>query len=543
MFHWFRNTVRRILAATTSSPASWFVEWIRGNDVLSESDSGIPVDGQTCLKYAPVWNAVNRVCGRVAQLPLILYEWTDADQKKKRRATEHPAYRLLKREPNKQMIPAVFKELVQYHALVFGNGRAEIVRNGRADPTALIPLLPDRTKTVLINGDKWHITEVIVDAETQRTEKRKIRDENCLHIPGLGYDGIAGYALWDLAKNSWGLGLGQEKRANKFYRNNAVPGLILEAPAGTFEDDEEAKKFLTAFREMQEGLDNTARTGLLRNGIKATKLSMSDQESQTVEQRKFQRQDVALWFMLETILGDDETVSYNSLEQKHLAELINCLNIWLVKWQEECERKLLREREKLADRHFIRFSTGALLRTDMKTTYTMLSAAVRGTIMTQNEAREVIDLPPVDGGDELKNPAITPGNPPPPEESAGKDGAGDEKDGKEEKGQAKEMQDRLRGVIAGRLAELAAVEVKRIEAAAATPETFTKWVNGFYAKWQKTLTDAVQSLAGSDQSAETIAVAWCEESRRLLAAEPFDDIAPTLWTERAGELADQLTSL
>ena len=535
MLKWLRNAMRRILGSTTSKPANWFIDWIRGD---TGSDSGIGVDGKTCLRYAPVWNAVNRICGRVAQLPLIVHEWTDAAQTVKRPAMEHPAYRLLKRQPNRLMTPAVFKELVQYHAVVSGNGRCEIVRNERGDPIELIPLLPDLTETVLLNGEKWHITKVVVDDETQETKEYKIRDENCLHIPGLGYDGVAGFTLWDLAKNSFGLGLGQEKRANKFYRNNAVPGLLLEAPPGVFEDDEEAKKFLAAFREMHEGLDNTSRTGLLREGIKANKLSLSDQESQTVEQRKFQRQDVALWFMLETILGDDESVSYNSLEQKHLAELINCLNPWLVKWQEECERKLLREREKLADTHFIRFQTGALLRTDTKTTYEMLTTAVRGMIMTINEARAIIDLPPVEGGDQLQNPAITPAN-----TTAEEVGEETDDEVNDDEGGQVDAQDRLRRVIAARLGELAAVEVKRIEAAAAKPHTFSAWADRFYKRWQGTLSDALRPMV-ADESAGEISAAWCAKSRELISAVPIADMAevtiPALWTDRAQAIASQL---
>jgi HK97 family phage portal protein len=517
-----KAAIRRFLMSTTSRPAQWFIDWVRGGH---ESDSGISLDGKTVLRYAPVWYAVRRISGHVAQLPLVLYR-RDGERGKER-AAEHPAYAIVKRRPNAMMTASVFRELLQYHALVWGNGRAAIARNRRGDPIELIPLLPDRTVTVLVNGAKWHVSDLVGDDGT--ITKVKFPDADVLHIVGLGYDGLAGYPLWELAKNSWGMGMGAEKFTNRFYRNNAVPGLILEAPAGVLADDEEAKKFLAAFREMQEGLDNVNKTALLREGIKATKLANSAEESQTIETRQFQRQEVALWFLLEAITGDDKSVSYSSLEQKHLAYLVNCLNGWLVKWQEQCEDKLLREREKAADSHLFRFSTGALLRSDMATTVTTLTTAVRGMLMTVNEARDLLDMNPMEGGDVLVNPAITPG----PagggdqggtagdgraagREPAGEDGISDSTGGLTAS-RSPSLQARLQAVIRGRLQELAAVETKRAADLASRPEALAEW----YERWEATLGQALVGLLpvdldNRDSEADRIAVAWVGESQDRL---------------------------
>lgn len=508
MLGWIRAQMQRLLGSTTSRPGQWFLDWLHGSGTR-ESDSGIRLDGKTALRYAPVWYAVRRISGHVAQLPLVLYQRTG--DRAKRRATEHPAYRLCKRAPNSLMTASVFRELLQYHALIWGNGRAVIIRNRRGDPIELVPLLPDRTKTVLVAGEKWHISEIVVDEATGQTESRKFRDADVLHIIGLGFDGITGYPLWELGKNSWGLGLAGEKYTNRFYRNNAVPGLLLEAPAGVFRDDEEAKKFLTAFREMQEGLDNASKTALLREGIKATKLSNTAAEAQQIETRQFQRQEVALWFLLEAITGDDKSVSYSSLEQKHIAYLVNCLNGWLVKWQEQCEEKLLREREKAADSHFFRFSTGALLRSDTKTTVTTLTMAVRGMLMTINEARDLLDLDEIEGGDDLLNPAITPGK-----ASDAGGGSGQGNGGQENGGQGNEdpaLQQRLRAVVRGRLQDLADVERRRVKDLAGDAERVAAW----YERWEATLATALGQLLGERQNCELLAgqmaTAWIAESQ------------------------------
>jgi len=529
--------IRRWLASTTSKPASWFVSWIHQE---RESESGVAVDGKTALRYAPVWNAVNRICGRLSQLPLVLYEQTSA--RTKQRAVKHPAYRLLKNQPNALMTPAIFKEVLQYHALLWGNGRAVIVRDRRGDPAELVPLLPDDTTTVLVNGVKWHVSEIAVD-ETGHKETFKFRDEDVLHVAGLGYDGLAGFALFDLARNSWGLGLAEEKAASRLHANYGIPGLLLEAPQGVFADDEEAKKFLNAFRDAHEGLDNRGKTGLLREGIKASKIAQTGQEMQSVESRGFQREEAGLWFLLESMLGIESSVSYNSLEQKQLAELINCLNPWLVKWQEECWRKLLREREKLADSHFWRWSTGALLRSDTYTTYQTLTMGVRGRLITPNEAREILDLDPIDGGDELQNPAID------VRRQADKSDPSDQSDSSDPSDPSAA---RLQAVITARLQDLAGVERQRLAAAMDKPASFRDWASEYYARWQDTLAAALRPLVAPTDVpaatlADTIAVAWCAESQRLLY-DPDDQ--PTWsatdrsvldqWADRAARLAESL---
>ena len=64
------------------------------------------------------------------------------------------------------------------------------------------------------------------------------------------------------------------------------------------------------------------------------------------------------------------------------------------------ENKLLTTAEIAAGYH-IKFDTSVLLRTEFKTMVETLSAAVSNFLMTPNEAREKIDLPAKEGGDQL----------------------------------------------------------------------------------------------------------------------------------------------
>jgi hypothetical protein len=202
----------------------------------------------------------------------------------------------------------------------------------------------------------------------------------------------------------------------------------------------------------------------------------------------------------------------------------------------------LREREIEADSHFFRWSTGALLRSDTKTTYETLTAGVRGRIITPNEAREVLDLEPIEGGDELQNPAI--------DVRRAQSDTSDESDESDtsdtsDRSDDESLRARLRATIADRLQDLAAVERSRVEAAAAKPGGGLA-IREFYGRWETTLAKALLPLVpAGDISGEMIAAqtarAWCQESLRLLSGEPLASLTVTAgWPDRAARLAESL---
>ncbi|MCA9130905.1 MAG: phage portal protein, partial [Planctomycetales bacterium] len=216
-------------------------------------------------------------------------------------------------------------------------------------------------------------------------------------------------------------------------------------------------------------------------------------DAEMTDNRKFQRQDAALWLGLEQILGDDSSVSYNSLEQKNLAYLMNCLNRWLVRWEEELAYKLLSTLEFQNDSHYIKFNSAALLRSDHKTTVESLSLAINSTIMSPNEAREKLDMLPYDGGDTHQNPAITPG------------GSAMETD--------TVVVDTGNAAVVARLQHLIGVEARRVEQAASKGRNYVGWVDAFYAdNWEPKLANWFEELGIDRDAAST----YCRESKRRL---------------------------
>lgn len=438
--------------------------------VFGKDKHGDGMTVQKALSYPPVWNAVSKITGHIAALPLNLHRETSAGIKKQ---LKHSGYRLLRVKSNRYQTPFVFKRQLQAHALLIGNGYGYI----KPDRSEIIPLLADRVDTMLVEGEKVHFykperderltLQADIQAAMQRSKSQgkaeviALADSEILHIPGLSYDGVKGESLITLAARSWNLGIGAEHTERGRQKRGYSGGLMLEAPDTSMLKQKDAEEFLKWFRENHDGEENAGKTGLLTRGIKANVLNMSASDSQFIENRKFQRQEAALWFLLESILGDDSSVSYNSLEQKNLAYLQNCLGPWLKVWEEECETKLLTESE-IERGYYFKFNDGALLRTDKQTTATIAATLRAANMLSANEGREWFELPPYEGGDGFENPNTT-------SQPAG----------------AAAPQPQPNAVVQARFERLLEVEAKQA-VTACKASNFVAKVERLYAKWVKT---------------------------------------------------------
>lgn len=459
----------------------------------TNTDGSTRVSEANALTYPPAWYAVNKIAGHVAQMPLTVKRRSDGGAESD---TSHIAYRAVKTRPNTYQTAAVFKSQLMMHYLLWGNARAAIYRSGGT--IELLPLLPYDTCTIWDDGQKWHVTKLqrdtrltLIEDMLENPESQvAYMDSDVLHMPWVTSNGIDGIGALYAGKRSLGMGIDAEKHVAKSLSKGFSGRAMLEAPQGAFRKEEDAREFLDEFNKRHKGSEGDE-VGMLREGIKLNIVSNSARDNQLIEQRVFQRQDAALIFMLESMIGDDASVSYNSLEQKHLAYLVNCLGPILVKWEEECNEKLLSDAEKRADSHFFKFNTGALLRTDYPTTIATLSQALQARIITRNEAREKLDLNTVEGGDAFENPNIDTrqdeNTPSEPEDDNSGDGS--------------QPQSRRADAVRSRLQHMLGVEVKRVKAATGNKD-YIAWADRFYSRWQTTFGDVIAELGGDESLAD-----------------------------------------
>jgi HK97 family phage portal protein len=394
-------------------PAEWLMDQlgVGRTSVNSHSINAIPA----------VWYALQKISGDIGKMPLEP-RITRPDGRGSEPLRTHATYSLLRDQPNEYQTSDVFKELIQLHALSWGNGRAWINRNGLT-PTELVPLLPDRTDTVMVEGKKFHCTMPEIDDPilfrdlmTETVASGKIDnkmivlpDRDVLHIVGLGFDGVKGWNIGRVFEDVLSAGRAGHRLTRKQTEKGFTGKIMLSDTGGAFsgrDAQKEAEEFLEQFRKRYTNEADGEIAGMLRRGMTAEVLTMSNADAQLIEQMRFNRQDVMLIFGLQHIPGDSSATSYNSLEQKKLDTLESTNDRWMTRWEMQCDMKLRTQKEKKDRRIYFKFNAGSRLRTDIGTTAQVLSTLVRSTIMTRNEAREKLEMNPVDGGDEFVNPAI-----------------------------------------------------------------------------------------------------------------------------------------
>ena len=389
-----------------------------GDDFLAAvgiSKDEISINRNTIFKLSAVKKAVSLISGDIAKLPLNVFVRQGEGKKKDK---SHPAFKLLHHKSNNIMTAFVFKQTLQSHALLEGNGYAFISRRDNI-PTKLILLDPDRSVTfpVLINGEIAYATNVkslsdhfvrlhiptIQDIPVDGTTEI-IKAEDMIHIKGLSHNGIIGLSIFDLAAESIGLGLSMQRYSTKFFSNSANPSIVVEHPS--LLSPEAVTNLRKSFERLYSGLKNSHRAILLEDGMTLKSFSVNAKDAQLIESKDFSLRDIANWFDIPPHkLGDSSKTSFSSLEQENLTYLVETLDRWLVNWEEELRDKLLSEQEKENDTHTIEFNREALIRTDLKTKGEFLRISLGGRPwMTQNEARSILGLNPRPDGDTIREP-------------------------------------------------------------------------------------------------------------------------------------------
>ena len=354
---------------------------------MGSSASGKRVNERTSMQMTAVYSCVRILSEAVASLPLNVYRYTDSGGKEK--AIDHTLYRLLHDEPNPEMSSFIFRETLMTHLLLWGNAYAQIIRNGKGEVIALYPLMPDR---MTVDRDKngklyYKYTKSNDDAPTMENGSVYLDSSDVLHIPGLGFDGLVGYSPIAMAKNAIGLAIAAEEYGSKFYANGAAPSGVLEHP-GTLKDP---AKVRDSWNSTFGGSSNSHKVAVLEEGMKYTPISISPNEAQFLETRKFQINEIARIFRVPPhMVGDLEKSSFSNIEQQSLEFVKYTLDPWVIRWEQALYRTLLSDEEKKT--LFFKFNVEGLLRGDYASRMNGYATARQNGWMSANDIRELEDL-------------------------------------------------------------------------------------------------------------------------------------------------------
>nr|DAE75780.1 MAG TPA: Portal [Caudoviricetes sp.] len=364
---------------------------------MGGSTSGKTVTERSAMQMTAVYSCVRILAEAIAGLPLHVYRYNSDGGKEK--AIDHSLYLILHDEPNPEMSSFVFRETLMTHLLLWGNAYAQIIRNSKGEVMALYPLMPNKMSVDRDeNGQLYYQYLRSVDEVGGKSETVILKPTDVLHIPGLGFDGLVGYSPIAMAKNAIGLAIATEEYGAKFFANGAAPSGVLEHP-GTIKDPQRVRE---AWQSQFGGSQNSGKIAVLEEGMKYTPISISPEQAQFLETRKFQINEIARIFRVPPhMVGDLEKSSFSNIEQQSLEFVKYTLDPWVIRWEQSIMRTLLTPEEKKS--YFVKFNLEGLLRGDYQSRMNGYATARQNGWMSANDIRELenLDRIPAEAGGDL----------------------------------------------------------------------------------------------------------------------------------------------
>lgn len=359
--------------------------------LFGRTTSGKPVNERTAMQTTAVYACVRILAEAVASLPLHVYEYQDDGGKKL--VHDHPLYYLLHDEPNPEMTSFVFRETLMSHLLIWGNAYAQIIRDGAGRVLGMYPLLPDKMEVQ--RDDKGNIYYVYSrNSDENPTFKEygniKLKAEDVLHIPGLGFDGLIGYSPIAMAKNAVGMTLACEEYGASFFANGANPGGVLEHP-GVLKDPSKVRE---SWNSVYRGVSNAHKIAVLEEGMKYQQIGIPPEEAQFLETRKFQINEIARLYRIPPhMVGDLDKSSFSNIEQQSLEFVKYTLDPWVIRWEQSLQRSLLLPGEK--GKYFIKLNVDGLLRGDYQSRMNGYAVGRQNGWFSVNDIREMENMNPI----------------------------------------------------------------------------------------------------------------------------------------------------
>lgn len=379
------------------------------------ASSGVYVNAETAMAVAAVYACVTRIAGGISTIPAHIYERTWNDQRReyeRRRVDNADLWWLLNEQPSAAYTASSHWSHMLDHKLLRGDGYTEIRRKRSGTISELVPFPWD---AVMPDRQTQEVGARLMYSVNDGMRTRGVEQDDMLHVPGFGFDGIRGCSVIShAARNAAGNALAMDMYAGRFFANGAHASIVLEATGKV--DDTLAEQLRKSYRERYSGLENAHKNPLvLSQGVKATALNITPEDAQLIDSRRYQVIDVARAFGVPPhMIGETSaSTSWGSgIEEMNIAFVMYTLQPHLVSIEQELNRKLFR-----TAKYFIEFDRDALLAANLQAQGNLFKSALGGPgsgpgWMSQNEVRKAKNLPPVDGGDKLFNPEAKPATTP-----------------------------------------------------------------------------------------------------------------------------------
>lgn len=250
--------------------------------------SGVTVSPYSAFQVSAWWCGIEVKSGDMSVLDWRVFRRVGNDDRE--RATGHAVQKVLD-QPNEFMCSQVFWQTIFAHQFGWGNGYAEIEWDNAGRPLALWPILP---------CDIEPVVQVVFDNQGRQKSKLwyryrgqyRLEAENVLHFPGLGFDGIRGYSVVTLARQTLGTAMAASQFGGAFFGNGTWMGVGLQSAKVLGAEGRENLR--QSVNEMHQGAKNAFKLFVVEDGLTFANVpTVSPKEAQSVETQEHYITEVA----------------------------------------------------------------------------------------------------------------------------------------------------------------------------------------------------------------------------------------------------------
>lgn len=442
----------------------------------ARADAGVDVTHESVLGLPAVQQGVKILAGAMASMDVQLMQRVAVPSGKSRiepvighKGDIVARNRSVRRETSSgaTMSACTFRSSMMNHAIIAGDGFSAIQRNNGGEPlqTTLLPPYPHTHVEFDDSGRVIIKTTITYGPNGLHTKEFRLMPINVFQIKNLSHDGLSGYPLTEIAANALGLGLATYKYGGKSYANGTKLSGVLQDAA--FPGDDIIEANVARWMAANAGLDNAGKIAYLTGGTTFEPFSMTNIDAQLVQMLDQQPKIVARLLNLPPfLLGITESSGLK------MAELITffirfTLQDWICSWASEQRLKLLTEEEWQRGDLFFQYDTTRFLKMTFGEHVAALVQATGGPFIVPDEARDSLEMNPIEGGDKLL------------ERSTGAPRETPDHGGSEER--LKSAENMIQRLIHNGVQALAKVESQKVSAAVRKPG-FPDWLDGYYAK-------------------------------------------------------------
>jgi HK97 family phage portal protein len=359
-----------------------WTSWVKGEDFITEN----------ALKEQNYLAGLNILGNTIAKLPLVVKQTTDKGEIE---AEDYYLYDLLRLRPNSSM--NTFQCLKSLVMLYKHNGASGLFidRDFKGKVKGLYPckILQFTIDNVgLIKSTKEN--KVLIDFECAGVQGSCF-DKDMIILRDNSLDGINSKSTKSYIKDTFDTNL----QAQAYQKDLFANGLTNKAVVQFVTDEKDEKELRKAQDKFNRLYSSKGRIFTVPVGFNVQPLNLSLVDSQFAELKLSGKKDVATALGIPFGLLDNGSIT----EQDNISYLTNTISPILTQLEQEFDYKVLGMDRKKG--YKVRANVNAMLRTSAETQSVILDRYVRDGIYTLNDAKRILGMPTVEGGDETTLPS------------------------------------------------------------------------------------------------------------------------------------------